>query len=154
MKRFYIGNVTYKSIRINIKSQFLSWVSTDRGNVRNVMEKGKREVRHASLPCSSHFDHQSQILNWISLLQPSLLTQLLCLAFFVSSCRVHLDLQTLCLHFLFSGFFLWFSIYCYPYFFQGPRLSCWEPFCLYLHYLSAKVKQFGQTSFFILQQEI
>ena len=58
------------------------------------------------------------------------------------------------LPFLFFGFFFCFSIYFYPYFFQGPRLSCWEPFFLYLNYLSAKIKQFGQTPFSILQLQI
>ena len=58
------------------------------------------------------------------------------------------------LPFLFFGFFFVISIYFYPYLFQGPRLSCWEPFLLYLNYLSAKIKQFGQTLFSILQLQI
>jgi len=86
-----------------------------------------REVRHNHLFCFSHFDHQSQIFELnITSATPS--TYPTTLSSIFSSWRVHLDLQTLCVPFLFPGFFLWFSIKFYPYFFQGPRLNCWEPF--------------------------
>ena len=87
----------------------------------------------------------------ITFLQPPTTYPSICLTFFISSWRVHLDLQTLTCLFFSLAFSFVFSIYFYPYFFQGPRLSCWEPFLLYLNYLSAKIKQFGQTPFSILQ---
>ena len=89
----------------------------------------------------------------ISFLQPQLPTQLFHLAFFVSSWRGTWTCNPQ-LPFLFFGFFLFLSIYIYPYLFQGPRLNFWEPLLLYLNYLSAKIKLFGQTSFSILQLKI
>ena len=90
-------------------------------------KKERREVRHASLFCFSPFDYQIQILNWISLLQPHLPTQLLCLAFFLLGGCTWTCRPFVCIFFSLA-FFLWFSIKSYPYFFQGPRLNCWEPF--------------------------
>ena len=65
----------------------------------------------------------------------------------------HLDLQP-SIAFSFLWLFLFLSICFYPYLFQGPRLDFWEPLFLYLNYLSAKIKLFGQTSFSILQLKI
>jgi hypothetical protein len=104
-----------------------------------------------SLPWQNIFDNCVMVN--MSFLQPQLPTQLFHLAFFVSSWRGTWTCNPQ-LPFLFFGFFLFLSIYFYPYLFQGPRLDFWEPLFLYLNYLSAKIKLFGQTSFSILQLKI
>ena len=87
-------------------------------------------------------------------LQPQLPTQLFHLTFFLFLLGGALGLATLNCLFLFFGFSLFLSIYFYPYLLQGPRLDFWEPLFLYLNYLSAKIRLFGQTSSSILQLKI
>ena len=58
------------------------------------------------------------------------------------------------LPFLFFGFFLLMVYLLLPLFLPRSQIKLLGAFLLYLNYLSAKIKQFGQTSFSILQLEI
>jgi len=116
------------------------------------------EVRHASLYCCKLLNKRSALAPWISfalvsnmkeimLLQPHLPTHSICLAFFVSSRRVHLDLQTLmCLFFSF-GFFLLIFYLMLALSLPRPQIKQLGTFILYLTTLSAKIELFGHISF-------
>ena len=129
-----------KGIRTTIKPQILPWISTDEGMLAMNGKRGKWEVRHAPLLCCNlmekntfsihrfcfvnRFSTHLLVRNHISATSSAYPST--CLAFFVSSWRVHLDLQTLICLFFSLAFSFWFSIYCYPYCFQGPRLGSWD----------------------------
>ena len=77
-----------------------------------------------------------------------------CLAFFVTSRRVHLDLQTLlCLFFSF-GFFLLVFYLRLALLLPRPQIKQLGTFILYLTTLPAKIELFGQISFSNLQQKL
>ena len=120
-KEVYTGNVAYKGTRTTMKpwssSMDLSW----REDVSNEM-KGGREFSHA--PCRNLMKmntlsidrfclgkHNSHICNGKDNLSATPTTYpATCLAFFISSWRVHLDLQTLtCLFFSLAFSFVFLS---------------------------------------------
>ena len=78
----------------------------------------------------------------------------ICLAFFVFSWRVHLDLQTLMCLFLFHWLFLLIAYLVLPLFLPRPQIKQLGTLASLPNYWSAKIKQFGQTSFSILQQKL
>ena len=121
-KDFYTRNVSFEWTRTTMKpwssSMNLSWW----GDVSNEMEGGKREVSHA--PCCTWWRWTPcQLIDFalvntvntsamvkITFLQPPTTYPTICLAFFISSWRVHLDLQTLtCLFFSLAFSFVFLS---------------------------------------------
>ena len=84
-------------------------------------EKGKLDMLHYVVLLV--FDWQSFSLEVTPLLQPHLPTQLFCVAFFVSSWRVHLDLQTLYVPFLFHWLFPLISYLALPLFLPRPQIK-------------------------------
>lgn len=103
-----------------------------------------REIRHASIICDQNTAQiPLPLMMWAFLVKaktrenhtfatPVYLPSLTFLAFFVTSGRVHLNLQTLICSFLF--FFKWLAISNYPYHFQGPKLNSWANFfCDLIH---------------------
>ena len=120
-KEFYTRNVASKGIGTTIKPQVLPWFSTDEGMLVMKVKKGKRRLvmllcfaatwwrRNPYLCIDVPLYLVSKIhLKVITSATPSAYPSI-CLEFFVSSWRFHLDLQTLkCLFFSF-GFFFWLS---------------------------------------------
>jgi len=93
------------------------------------------------------------VLKETALLQPHLPTQLVLLTFFVPSWRVHLDLQTLWMPFSFHWLFAFLSYLIQPLFLPRSQIKQLGTLASLPSYWSAKIKQFGQISFSILQHK-
>ena len=157
----------FKGTRTTIKPQIFSSISIDEGMLVIRVKGEIWEVRHASFLCCNlmekrsfstidfplwTFQHTLICKEWYFCnpnCLPIYLPSIFC--FFLEGA---LGLADPSLPFLFFGFFLLIFYLLLPLLLPRSQIKQLGTLLLYLSYLPAKIKQFGQTSFSILQLKI
>ena len=152
-KEFCTRNVALKGNQNQHKTLNSFINTTGVGMLVMSVKQGKKEVRHAPLCCFPYLDQQDSVWKEYHFCNPIYLPIYLpsIFCFFLEGA---LGLADPYVPFLFHWLFPLISYLALPLFLPRPQIKQLGTLVSLPNYWSAKIKQFGQISFSILQQKI